>query len=149
MSPWWQNISPSEWLVAGMVLLVLEIFAPGAFLLWFGVAALVVGIAVWLVPVLPWEVQIVAFALLSIGALLGFRAWRKRVPARPDEQPLLNKRAEQMVGRVFIVDQAIVNGRGKIKVGDALWTVTGPELNVGTTVRVLGVHEQILQVEAV
>ena len=148
MGPWWQSISPSEWLIAGMVLLVLEIFAPGAFLLWFGIAALVVGFAVWLVPALPWQVQIIAFALLSIGALLGYRAWRKRVPDRPDDQPLLNKRTEQMIGRVFILDQAITNGRGKIKVGDALWTVSGPDLAVGATVRVLSVREQILQVEA-
>lgn len=148
MSPWWQSISPSEWLIAGMILLVLEIFAPGAFLLWFGIAALVVGFALWLVPALPWQAQIIAFALLSIGALLGYRAWRKRVPDRPDDQPLLNKRTEQMIGRVFILDQAITNGRGKIKVGDALWTVSGPDLAVGTTVRVLSVREQILQVEA-
>ncbi|MCB1612406.1 MAG: NfeD family protein, partial [Xanthomonadales bacterium] len=148
MSPWWQSISPSEWLIAGLILLVLEVFAPGAFLLWFGIAALVVGVAVWLLPALPWGVQIVAFALLSIGSLLGYRAWRKRVPDKPDDQPLLNKRTEQMIGRVFTLETAIVNGRGKIKVGDALWTVSGPDLPAGTTVRVLGAREQILQVEA-
>lgn len=146
MTPWWQSITPTEWFIAGLVLLLLEVFAPGAFLLWFGIAAMIVGSAVWLVPVLPWQVQIVAFALLSVGALVGYRAWRKRVPAAQVDQPLLNKRAEQLIGRVFILDQAIVNGRGKVKVGDALWTAIGEDMAVGTTVRVTGVREQMLEV---
>jgi len=147
MTPWWQSITPTEWFIAGLVLLLLEVFAPGAFLLWFGIAAMIVGSAVWLVPVLPWQVQIVAFALLSVGALVGYRAWRKRVPAAQVDQPLLNKRAEQLIGRVFILDQAIVNGRGKVKVGDALWTAIGSDLGVGSRVRVIGVREQMLEVE--
>jgi membrane protein implicated in regulation of membrane protease activity len=147
MAPWWQTITPTEWFIAGFVLLLLEVFAPGAFLLWFGIAALLVGSALWLLPMLPWQVQIVAFALLSIGALVGFRAWRKRRPAPQVDQPLLNKRVEQMIGRVFILDQAIVNGRGKVKVGDALWTVVGSDLAVGSRVRVIGAHEQMLEVE--
>jgi membrane protein implicated in regulation of membrane protease activity len=147
MAPWWQTITPTEWFIAGFVLLLLEVFAPGAFLLWFGVAALIVGSLLWLLPMLPWQVQIVAFALLSIGALVGYRAWRKRRPAPQVDQPLLNKRVEQMIGRVFTLDQAIVNGRGKIKVGDSLWTVVGNDLAVGSKVRVIGAHEQMLEVE--
>jgi inner membrane protein len=147
MSPWWESITPSEWLIAGMVLLLLEVFAPGAFLIWFGLAALVVGALVWLIPVLPWQIQIIGFAALSVGLLLGYRAWRKRVPDSPDDQPLLNKRTEQMIGRVFTLEQAIVNGRGKIKVGDALWTVIGADQAVGSTVRVIGTRDQNLQVE--
>ena len=147
MAPWWQTITPTEWFIAGLVLLLLEVFAPGAFLLWFGIAALIVGSAVWLLPMLPWQVQIIAFALLSIGALVGYRAWRKRRPAPQVDQPLLNKRVEQMIGRVFTLEQAIVDGRGKIKVGDALWTVIGSDLGVGSRVRVIGAREQMLEVE--
>ena len=147
MLPWYQTISPTEWIIAGLILLLLEVFAPGAFLLWFGIAALVVGAAVWIVPMLAWQVQIVAFAVLSLGALLGFRAWRRRHPAASRDEPLLNKRAQQLVGRSFTLDQAIVNGRGKVKVGDALWTAVGEDMAVGTTVRVTGVQEQMLLVE--
>ena len=146
MLPWYQTISPTEWIIAGLILLLLEVFAPGAFLLWFGIAALVVGAAVWIVPMLPWQVQIVAFAVLSLGALLGFRAWRRRHPAASRDEPLLNKRAQQLVGRTFTLDQAIVNGRGKVKVGDSLWTAIGEDMAVGTTVRVTGVREQMLEV---
>jgi len=147
MAPWWETITPTEWFIAGFVLLLLEVFAPGAFLLWFGVAALIVGSAVWLLPMLPWQVQIVAFALLSIGALVGYRAWRKRRPAPQVDQPLLNKRVEQMIGRVFTLEQAIVDGRGKIKIGDSLWTVVGSDLGIGSRVRVIGAREQMLEVE--
>ena len=87
MAPWWQTITPTEWFIAGLALLLLEVFAPGAFLLWFGIAALIVGVAVWLLPMLPWQVQIVAFALLSIGALVGYRAWRKRRPTQRSRRP--------------------------------------------------------------
>ncbi|GMU44521.1 MAG: NfeD family protein [Xanthomonadales bacterium] len=145
--PWYQTITPTEWIIAGLVLLLLEVFAPGAFLLWFGLAALVVGAAVWIVPVLPWQVQIVAFALLSTGALLGFRAWRSKRGPAPVDQPLLNKRTEQLVGRSFDLDEPIVNGRGKVKIGDALWTVVGEDLPVGTRIRVTGTREQMLVVE--
>lgn len=147
--PWYQTITPTEWIIAGLVLLLLEVFAPGAFLLWFGLAALVVGAAVWIVPVLPWQVQIVAFALLSTGALLGFRAWRRKHPPAAGDEPLLNKRTQQYVGRNFDLDQPIVNGRGKIKIGDALWTVVGEDLPVGTRVKVTGTREQMLVVERV
>lgn len=148
MSAWWHTISPTQWFIAGLILLILEVFAPGAVMIWFGIAALTVGAALWLLPSIPWQVQIIAFALLSVGSLVGYRAWRQRVPAAVNDQPLLNKRAAQLVGRVFVLDQAIVNGRGKVKVGDALWTATGPDLGVGTRVRVLGVRDQILDVEA-
>lgn len=148
MSPWWHTITPTQWIIAGLILLLLEVFAPGAFLLWFGIAALIVGTVVWLVPLLPWEVQIIGFAVLSMGALLGYRYWRKRVPAKDQDQPLLNRRAEQLIGRTFLLDQAIVNGRGKVKVGDALWTAIGDDLAVGSKIRVIGVREQMLEVEA-
>jgi len=147
MMPWYQTITPEEWITAGLVLLLLEVFAPGAFLLWFGLAALVVGVAVWVLPFIPWQVQIVAFALLSTGALLGFRAWRRRHPPANVDQPLLNKRTEQLIGRTFALDEPIVNGRGKIRIGDALWTVIGEDLPIGTRVKVTGIREQMLVVE--
>lgn len=149
MGPWWQHITPGEWLIAGLILLILEVFAPGAFLLWFGVAAVIVAAAVWVLPSLPWQLQIFAFAVLSIGLLLAFRKWRRTHPIEIGDQPLLNKRVQQHVGRIYVLEEAIANGRGKVKVGDALWTVEGPELPIGARVKVVGTREQVLVVEGV
>ena len=52
-------------------------------------------------------------------------------------------------GPLFVVHQAIVDGRGKVKVGDGVWMVTGPDSPVGTQVRVVGQEGVILKVETV
>ena len=110
---------------------------------------MIVAAAVWVLPGLPWQLQIVAFAVLSIGLLLAFRKWRRTHPIEIGDQPLLNKRVQQHVGRIYVLEEAIANGRGKVKVGDALWTVEGPELPIGARVKVVGAREQVLVVEGV
>jgi membrane protein implicated in regulation of membrane protease activity len=63
------------------------------------------------------------------------------------DQPLLNRKSEQLIGKVLPLHQAIVNGQGRVKLGDALWTVDGPDLPAGTQVRVIGATSMILKVE--
>ncbi len=134
------------WWALGVALVVLETVLPGAFLLWFGVAALVMGALVWLLPDLPLLVQVVLFAALSFASVHVYRTYvMRREP--PSDQPLLNRRGEQLVGRVFRLDQPIVDGYGKIRVGDALWTVTGPPLAAGARVRIVAVEGMDLRVE--
>lgn len=149
MIHWFESITPTQWIIAGLVLLLIEVFAPGAFFLWFGLAALIVGALAWVIPALAWQVQVVLFAILSIGALLGYRVWRKRQVIERSDEPLLNQRARQLVGRVFPLVEAIQGGRGKLKVGDALWTAIGVrDFPVGARVKVVGVRDQMLEVEA-
>ena len=59
----------------------------------------------------------------------------------------LNQRANQLVGRVAALDQAIVNGRGRVQIGDAFWDVEGPDLPVSTPVRVVAVNGMTLKVQ--
>jgi inner membrane protein len=65
------------------------------------------------------------------------------------DQPDLNRRAEQLIGRVLLLEEAIEGGRGKVRVGDTLWLAEGVELPAGTRVKVTGVRRDALQVEAV
>jgi len=65
------------------------------------------------------------------------------------DQPDLNRRAEQLIGRVLVLEEAIEGGRGKVRVGDTLWLAEGAELPAGTRVKVTGVRRDALQVEAV
>jgi hypothetical protein len=61
----------------------------------------------------------------------------------------LNRRAESYVGRMFTLDGAIVDGRGRFRVDDTVWLVEGPDLPAGTRVRVTGTDKTLLRVERI
>ncbi|SQG00895.1 nodulation efficiency protein D (NfeD) family protein [Paucimonas lemoignei] len=141
-----QNLSFWDWLGLGTVLLILEVFGAGGYLLWMGVAAAAVGILTFVLPAMAWTVQFLLFAVLSV--LTAVYWWRRqRTVNRPSDQPGLNMRGQELIGRTFIVHDAIVEGRGKIKVGDGVWIVTGADAAVGSQVRVIGQDGAILRVE--
>ena len=135
------------WGCLALGLIALEVMAPGVFMLWLGFAA---GAVTLLVLVFPGKIsmlwQAVAFAVASVALIPLYRHFLGKHDA-PSDSPLLNKRSGQLVGKVFALEAAIVSGHGRIKVGDALWTVTGPELPAGTRVRVTGADAMTLEVE--
>ena len=136
-----------HWWVAAIVLVVIEVFAPGAVALWMGVAAALVGLLLLAAPETAWEYQLLVFAVLSVASVVAWRFYLSRRPIETD-QPTLNRRGEQYVGRVFALDEAIVNGTGKISVDDTTWKVLGNDLPQGARVRVTGVEGTLLTVEA-
>jgi membrane protein implicated in regulation of membrane protease activity len=135
------------WWVLGLILLILEVFAPGAFFLWMGISAGVVGVIAWLVPSLSIEWQMLIFTVIAIASVVGWRAYLRKNPVETD-QPSLNRRGEQYVGRVFTLDAPIVNGVGKIRVDDTMWRIEGTDCEAGGKVRVVGVDGVNLKVEA-
>jgi len=90
-------------------------------------------------------VQGVAFVVLSFAAIGVYRRWFRQ-GERPSDQPLLNRRAEQFIGRVYVLDTPLADGIGRVRIGDAFWTVTGPELPAGAKVRVIGADTMTLKV---
>lgn len=141
------ELGPWNWMVLGFILLVLEIAVPGVFLLWIGIAALIIGavsLALWDANFWSWQVQVVAFLALSlVSAYVG----KQIVGRRQDQsdQPLLNRRGEQMIGRTATLVEPIREGRGRIQLGDTLWRVSGPDLPAGTRVRVTGATDTDLE----
>jgi inner membrane protein len=139
------SLGPWNWLIVAVVLLMLETVIPGVHFLWFGIAAAVIG-ALALSTGIVWQWQVLAFVLLSVAALF----WVKRF-ARPDvaisDLPDLNVRGQQYVGRSLVVEQAIENGRGRVRVGDTLWSAEGPDAPAGARVRVTGTRGTVLVVE--
>ena len=133
------------WILAGM-LLILELTSPVFFFLWLGFSAAAVGFLLLVFPNIPVEAQLVMFGILSIVAVLAWRKYREVHPPSSD-QPLLNQRGQQYAGRIFTLDQPIVNGVGKVQVDDSTWRVKGPELPAGTPVRVVGVDGVVFVVE--
>jgi membrane protein implicated in regulation of membrane protease activity len=143
-----QDLSFWDWLGLGTVLLILEVFGAGGYLLWIGVAAAGVGILTYIIPSMSWEVQFLLFAVLSVLTALYW--WRRqRSVLRKSDQPGLNMRGSELIGRTFAVHDAIVDGRGKIKVDDGVWMVVGPDTAAGNQVRVVAQDGAILKVERV
>lgn len=142
-----QHLSYWNWLAVGTLLLILEVFGAGGYLLWIGLAAASVGVLTFLFPELPWALQFILFGVLSVlTAVLWWR--RQRSAAKPSDQPGLNRRGSELLGRQFVLHEAIHDGRGKVKAGDSLWLVSGPDLPAGSKVRVTGQDGVILKVEA-
>jgi membrane protein implicated in regulation of membrane protease activity len=126
------------WWILGLLLLILEIFAPGAFFLWMGISAGLVGLLSWLVPGLSIEWQLLIFTIVSVITVVGWRAYLRKNPVETD-QPALNRRGEQYLNRVFTLDEPIVNGVGRIRVDDTTWRIQGNDTEAGNKVRVVGV----------
>lgn len=142
------TLGPWAWIVVGIVLAALELLAPGVFFLWLGLAAILTGI-LDLIFDLSWQASALVFAVFAAAAV-GLGRWltRRADEAEPD-QPFLNRRGEALVGLTVPLDQAIVGGEGRIRVGDSVWRVTGPDLPAGAAVRVARMEGATLVVEGV
>lgn len=134
------------WAAVALLLFAAEALAPGAFMLWMGLAAAAVFLVVLFVEGVPVLAQAAAFVVLSFVSIQIYRTWF-RPRARQSDRPLLNRRAEQLIGRVAPLEQAIVGGRGRVKVDDAIWVVEGPDLEVGARVRIVAVDGMTLKVQ--
>lgn len=134
------------WGAIALLLFAAEALAPGAFMLWLGFAAVAVFLGVLLIPGIPVLAQAAAFIVLGFVSIQIYRTWF-RVRERQSDQPALNRRSAALVGRVVMLEHAIVDGRGRVQIADAYWEVTGPDLPAGAHVRVVGGDAMTLQVE--
>jgi membrane protein implicated in regulation of membrane protease activity len=129
------------------LLLVLEVLAPGVFMLWLGLAAMLVG-AISIFLDWSWQAQFIAFAVFSVAAIPLWRRLSMQVGTITDE-PFLNRRAEALVGRIFTLEKPIVDGSGTMPIGDTVWRVTGADVPAGSRVKVVGVDGTALRVERI
>ena len=143
---WLTEIVFWHWLIVAVVLVTLEMLVPGAFFLWMGISAAIVGAILFLAPSLSLIMQVIIFAVLSVISLIMYKQFQKHNPVVIDE-PALNRRGEQYVGRVLTLDAPIVNGIGKVNIDDSTWKIRGEDMGAGTKVRVTAVDGTILIVE--
>ena len=134
-----------NWFIVAALLFVVEMIAPGAFMLWLGISAVLVG-AISLVFTWGWQAQCAAFVVFAAAL---FPLWRRfqNVAKPPSDQPLLNQRSQTYVGRVFTLDKPIVDGTGVIRIDDTVWRVTGADLAAGRQVKVARADGATLYVE--
>ncbi len=140
------NLDYWHWFILAVVLVILEVFSPGVFFIWIGMAAGIVGIILLAVPELDWHYQLLIFALFSVADILAARFFLLRHPIKTD-QPTLNRRGEQYIGRVFTLAEPINNNEGKIRVDDSTWKIHGADCPAGTQVRVTGVDGVVLLIK--
>jgi inner membrane protein len=148
MADWLDTISTHWfWLSLGLALGIAEMLAPGFFLIWLGLAALIVGLLDWALPIsVPFQVAL--FAILSVLTVFAGKKFLKDNPIETDD-PKLNDRGARLTGEIVTVVEAITDGNGRVKVGDSVWSARGVDAAVGARVRVMGADGAVLLVERV
>jgi membrane protein implicated in regulation of membrane protease activity len=134
-----------NWFILAAALLLLEVMAPGTFMLWLGLSATLVGL-ISLGIDWSWQYQLVAFAAFSIAAIPLWRRLGARAKGATD-QPFLNRRADAFIGQVFTLEKPIVAGCGTVGIGDTVWRISGPDCPSGSKVKVAAVDGATLRVE--
>ncbi len=135
-----------NWFIVAAAMGLLETIVPGVHFMWFGIAAVAMGGLVLAMP-MSLPVQLVVFAAFSIGMIVFARRYWAPQQMTTDA-PDLNDRGQQYVGRIVTVTDAIHRGRGKVQIGDSVWTAEGPDMPEGARAKVIGANGTVLLVGA-
>lgn len=137
-----------HWWILAVVLVIVEMLAPTFFALWMAVAAFITGAALFFMPDMQWEYQVFLFAVLSVLSIIAWRYYYSKNPITTDE-PMLNRRGEQYVGRLITLKEPIVDGQGKVRVDDSTWKVEGEDCPAGTKIKIISLNNVVFNVEIV
>jgi inner membrane protein len=124
-----------NWLIFGFILMALELAAPGVFMFWLGLAALLVGLLSFVFTP-SWQTQLLMFAVFSVAAVPLWRRFALKSMASKSN-PFLNRRTDALVGREFTLEKPIIDGSGTVRIDDTIWRVAGPDAPAGSRVRVV------------
>jgi membrane protein implicated in regulation of membrane protease activity len=136
-----------NWLIFGFILMALELLAPGVFLFWLGLAALLVGLLSFATDP-SWQTQLLMFAVFAVAAVPLWRRVARRNSGVSQSNPFLNKRTDALVGRVFTLEKPIIDGSGTVKIDDTIWRVAGPDAPAGSRVKIVQADGASLTVAA-
>ena len=136
-----------NWLIFGFIMMALELLAPGVFMFWLGLAALLVGLLSFAIN-LSWQSQLLMFAVFAVAAVPLWRRVARSNSAVSKSNPFLNKRTDALVGRVFTLEKPIIDGSGTVRIDDTIWRVAGPDAPAGSQVRIVHADGASLTVAA-
>ncbi|PXA99696.1 hypothetical protein DMC47_02065 [Nostoc sp. 3335mG] len=139
--------APWAWIVAGLVLLGLELVVPGGFLLWLGIAGMLTGLFVLFQP-LDWPFQLLLFGTLALVSIVLWTRW-SRNRRRQSDRPYLNNRTDSYIGHEAVLADPITGGFGRLALGDTIWRISGPDLPAGQRIRITGSEGPVLRVVAI
>ncbi|UYN93702.1 MAG: NfeD family protein [Enhydrobacter sp.] len=135
------------WWALAAVLLVAEMTLPGVVFLFLAIGAAAAGVVLVVVPETSIEWQLAVFAVFAAASALALRPIFRRLQQARAGDATLNSRGQSLVGRTIVLDEPILGGRGRVKLGDGSWSVTGPDMVAGARVRVAAVNGTELRVE--
>ena len=136
MAEMFTTLGTWSWLIFGFILMALELAAPGVFMFWLGLAALLVGLLSFVFTP-SWQTQLLMFAVFSVAAVPLWRRFALKSGAASRSNPFLNRRTDALVGREFTLEKPIVDGSGTVRIDDTIWRVAGPDAPAGSRVRVV------------
>ena len=146
---WLSEISAWHWASLGIILLIMEILGTAGFLIGSAIAAFLMAAVISIAPDLNWKWQLAIFSSTAITFSI---IYLKRFANfnEDSDQPNLNNRAAQHIGKRYTLNEAIVNGHGRIQVGDTFWKVScDEELQSSTSIEVTGIDGMTLVVKRV
>jgi membrane protein implicated in regulation of membrane protease activity len=126
MAEMFSTLGTWNWLIFGFILMALELAAPGVFLFWLGLSALLVGLLSFVINP-TWQTQLLMFAVFAAASVPAWRYFAKSATSVSRSNPFLNKRTEALIGRVFTLEKPIVDGSGTVRIDDTIWRVAGPD----------------------
>ncbi len=134
------------WITLGGLLLAAEMLGTSGYLLWSGLAALLVGVIEWMF-VLSWTQQGLLFAALTLLCVFFWARWMRHREA--SQQPnTLNQRGSQLIGMQLTLDSALKDGLGHVRIGDSSWRVQAEsDLPAGTPVIITDVVGITLRIQ--
>ena len=147
MAQMFTTLGTWNWLIFGFILMALELLAPGVFLFWLGLAALLVGLLSFVVEP-SWQAQLLMFAVFAAIAVPIWRRLAKSNSTASASNPFLNRRADALVGRVFTLEKPIIDGAGTVRIDDTIWRVAGPDAPAGSRVKIIQADGASLTVAA-
>jgi inner membrane protein len=147
MTEMFTTLGTWNWLIFGFILMALELAAPGVFLFWLGLAALLVGLVSFAITP-SWQTQLLMFAVFAAAAVPAWRHLAKSATEESKSNPFLNRRTEALIGRVFTLEKPIIDGTGTVRIDDTIWRVAGPDTPAGSRVKVIAADGASLTVAA-
>lgn len=136
MAQMFTTLGTWNWLIFGFILMALELLAPGVFMFWLGLSALLVGLLSFVFNP-SWQTQLIMFSVFAVAAVPLWRRFALKSGAASESNPFLNRRTDALVGREFTLEKPIVDGSGTVRIDDTIWRVAGPDTPAGSRVRVV------------
>ncbi|HKU05345.1 MAG TPA: NfeD family protein [Bradyrhizobium sp.] len=136
MTQMFTTLGTWNWLIFGFIMMALEVLAPGVFMFWLGLAAMLVGLLSFVFNP-SWQTQLIMFSVFAVAAVPLWRRIALKSGAASASNPFLNRRTDALVGREFTLEKPIVDGSGTVRIDDTIWRVAGPDAPAGSRVRVV------------
>jgi len=145
---WLYEISAWHWASLGIILLIMEMLGTAGFLIGSAIAAFLMSAIIAMFPELDWKWQLAIFSSTAIAFSV---VYLKRFANfnESSDQPNLNNRAAQHIGKFYTLQETIVNGQGRIQIGDTFWKVLcDQDLEASTKIEVTGTEGMTLVIKA-